>query len=165
MPYNCRSFSANEPCHQWLRFGKRPARYGICNTLQHTATHCNTLPHTVMHCSMLCGKRPARYGVCNTLHHTASHCITLRHTAAHCNSLQLAATQCAERTLQDMVFLGSWPPCITSPFHKSSLISGTRRRKSSQTNSNLVQSTSYQIFKYKVPCNFVETLKRAIFQK
>jgi len=109
-----------------------------CNTLQHTAAHCNTLPHTVMHCSMRCGKRPARHGVCITLHHSASHCVTLQHTATHCNS----ATQCAERNLHDMAFAGSWPPSITSPFHKSLVISGTRRCKSSQTVSNLVQSTS-----------------------
>jgi len=32
---------------------------GLCNTLQHTATHCNTLQHTATHCS--------------TLQHTATH--------------------------------------------------------------------------------------------
>jgi len=40
---------------------------GLCNTLQHTATHCNTLHHT--HCNTQC----------NTLQHAAIHCNTWLH--------------------------------------------------------------------------------------
>ena len=30
-----------------------PYLHGVCNTLQHTATHCNTLQHTATHCNTL----------------------------------------------------------------------------------------------------------------
>ena len=66
---------------------------GLCNTLQHTATHCNTLQHTATHCNTL--QHTATH--CNTLQHTATHCNALQHTATHCNTLQHTATDNLQR--------------------------------------------------------------------
>ena len=52
------SCGALQCCSVYPRTTLQSTTFGVCNTLQHTATHCNTLQHTATHC--------------NTLQHTAS---------------------------------------------------------------------------------------------
>jgi len=58
---------------------------GLCNTLQHTATHYNKLKHNARLFTIL---KSDLFSVYRARHITATHCNTLQHTAARCNTLQ-----------------------------------------------------------------------------
>jgi len=57
---------------------------GLCNTLQHTATHCNTLQHIASH--------RLQY----TLQHIATRCNTLQHTLTQIAYQKIAMTESSE---------------------------------------------------------------------